>query len=383
MDLESILKRIDELENQLSSFKKVVNSQNTRIGEIDNKANSFLEKTREQKSEISRMTSVVTRLGQFDSTVTKTRVDFNKQLEELEKRNQLNIKMLEKFNSEEVRSINQSLDKTKKDISLEIDQKLKSFLDENSRLIQNFKEIEKSVQDKLNSDKDFKGSLNLYQSEMMQNKKIMDNLIAEFDTYKKRIDEIRTKSDIILDDIRTNESRLNEIVATENERKQSFITFMEQQSLLKNDRDRVWKDWEVQFTESVNQAYKLIPELQNQQLEMKKNKDAFEEVTQRIERRGNEITEMYRLMDEKFRKDWATFQSDLEKRWTGVSLLLEDKQANLTGQFDKINERILDMEDSTHNMQEALVMMSKEIQKGMQSLMNMVNGWLEAFGQIK
>ena len=44
---------------------------------------------------------------------------------------------------------------------------------------------------------------------------------------------------------------------------------------------------------------------------------------------------------------------------------------------------MLAVEDSTHDIQEVLMLMSKEIQTGMQSLMNMVNGWMEAFGELK
>jgi len=51
--------------------------------------------------------------------------------------------------------------------------------------------------------------------------------------------------------------------------------------------------------------------------------------------------------------------------------------------FQKLNERIVEIEDNTQEIQEAFLLMSREIQKGMQSLMNMVDGWMDAFGQIK
>ena len=84
-----------------------------------------------------------------------------------------------------------------------------------------------------------------------------------------------------------------------------------------------------------------------------------------------------------FRKEWATFKADLEKRWSNVSLIMEDKQGGLDDKFLNINEKIVEIKDDTQEMQEALLLMSREIQKGMQSLMNMVNGWMDAFGQIK
>lgn len=371
------------MENQLTSMKKTISSHNSRIGDLDGKADNLLEKTREQKNEISRISSSINRVGQYEPALTKVRVDFNRQLEEIEKRNQLNVKMLEKVHNDEVTSVNLALEKTKKELSAQIDDRFKRFSEENARLNKVFKETDKKIDDKINSDESFRLNLSSLDSEIRQNKKVIDNLAADFDAVKKRIDEVRFKSDNILDDIRSNEIRLNEMIATENERKQTFIEIIEQQTILRNERERIWKDWEAQFNDSISQVYKLIPELQNQQFEMKKTKESFEEVNQRFERRINELTEMYRLMDEKFRKEWATFKSDLEKRWSGVSLLLEDKQQDLSGDLQKINERILVVEDSTHDMQEVLLLMSKEIQKGMQGLMNMVNGWMDAFGQIK
>jgi chromosome segregation ATPase len=383
MDLETIVKHIEDLESQLSSLKKSVASQNSRIGDLDDKAVNILEKSRETNNEVSKLRSAINGLNQFDPALTKLRVDIGRQLEEIEKRNQLNVKMLEKVHNDEVNSVNQTLEKTKRELSAQIDERFKRFSDENIRMATSFKETEKKVEEKINSDDSFKLNMHSLVSEFNQNKKVVDNLTAEFDVFKKRMEEVRFKSENLLDDIRNNESRLNEIVATENERKQTFIEIIEQQTLIRNERDRIWKDWENQFNDSINQVYKLIPDLQNQQVELRKTKESFEEITQKFERRINELTEMFRLMDEKFRKEWATFRSDLEKRWSGVTLLMEDKQQDFSGELDKINDRILLVEDSTHDMQEVLILMSKEIQKGMQGLMNMVNGWMDAFGQIK
>ena len=88
-------------------------------------------------------------------------------------------------------------------------------------------------------------------------------------------------------------------------------------------------------------------------------------------------------MDEKFRKEWETFKSDSEKRWANISLVIDDKRGGYSEQFQSLKERMVFIEDNTHEMQEVLLLMSTEIQKGMQNIMKMVNGWMDAFGQIK
>ena len=383
MDLETVVKRIDELENQLSSIKTAITSQNAMFNQVEEKALGFLDRTKEQNNEISRINSIVTGLGQFDTAITKTRIDLNHQVEEAEKRIQLNQKMQEKIRTEEIKSLILTIEKVKKDLNQGFDQKLAPLIDEDAKQALRNKEEDRKIDLKIKNDEDFKVNLNILQQEIRQNKKVLENITSDHDVFSRRNDEVRSRLDIINRDMKTYDSRLSEILATESERKQSYISFIEQQSIIKNERDHTWSEWTAQFEETISQVFKVLPELQNQQAEMKKNKALFDEVSQKFDRRTNEITEMYRLMDDKFRKEWATFKTDLEKRWSNVSLILEDKQGGLDDKFLNINERIVEIEDDTQEMQDALILMSREIQKGMQSLMNMVNGWMEAFGQIK
>ena len=161
------------------------------------------------------------------------------------------------------------------------------------------------------------------------------------------------------------------------------MDFIETQSLKENDRARIWNEWEKQFEELSKEVYTILPEVKNQQFSLKNAQNDFEEVTGKFERRINEITEIYRLTDEKFRKEWETYKSDSEKRWANISLVLEDRKGGLGEQLKEVKDRMVLVEDNTHEMQEVLLLMSTEIQKGMQNIMKMVNGWMEAFGQIK
>ena len=383
MDLDKALQTISELENEIAVLKKSLSIQTSKTNNLDEKVSGFLGTIREQKKEVDRLNASVNGLGQFDSTITQLRVDFTRRMEEYEKRRLTDDKMRENLWRDEANGLNLAIEKLKQELAKDVDNKLKSSVDEIDRVLKHTKEIQTSTEQSLKSDEEAKGNINLLLRELKQLQKRMDNNSNEMENMRKRQDGIREKQDIILGDLRTNDSRLNEIITTESERKQTYINFVEQQTLTQRERDRIWNEWQQQFDDSIKQIYKLIPDLQNQQIELAKTKNTFEEVTKNFERRINEVTELYRLMDEKFRQEWATYKSDSEKKWSNISIVLEEKQTNLTEQLEKIKERMLTVEDGTHEMQEALLLMSKEIQKGMQGLMNMVNGWLDAFGQIK
>ena len=383
MDLEKTIQKINDLESEIAALKKAFSTQASKTNTLDDSVNAFLDTVRQQKKDIERVSSAVNSLGQFDATITQVRIDINKKLEDLEKNRKAEEKTRENLLRNELNLLGQAVEKTSQKNTKDIDQKLRLHLDETARLVQRFKEVESSIEQKIQSDDDTKGSIALLLNESNQYKKRLESFSQEVENFKKRTDEIRARQEIIQSDIRANDNRLNEIFSNENERKQTFLEIVEKSTIIQREQERVWKDWSTQFDEAIQKIYHLLPELQNQQLEINKSKATFDEVTQRFERRINEVTELYRLLDEKFRQEWATYKGDADKKWTNISIVGDEKNKAIEEQIVLLKDRILQVEDSTHEMQEALLLMSKEIQKGMQSLMNMVNGWMDAFSEIK
>lgn len=382
MDLEALLIRIEKLESQFKSVTKTLSTQNNQIKGLGDNSSQKAEWLSKLKNDFSKLTSSMNSLGNFDNAITQLRVDVKRQIDESENRNNLNLKMFEKVNNGHFQAIEENMNTSKIEGEKKWDQKLNLFMEEDRRIIQQFKEIRESVDNYLSSGDETRGSINFLQQELIQNKKIIESVSYQVDAISKRMDSFRGKQDTIQSDLKTSESRITEMIATENERKQTFINFMEQQTLSKDERDRTWLEWQEQFESSKDQLNTMLPDLQKKQIELEKLSKSFNEMTEKIERRINEVTEMYRLMDEKFRQEWVTYRSDLEKRWTNISLVMDEKQSELSESNKVFRERVTKVEDDTHEMREGLLLMSREIQKGMQGIMNMVNGWMDAFGQI-
>ncbi len=383
MNLEELIQKIEKSDDQIVSINKSLSAFNNKINEVDDKTSGFLELMRNEKKEITRLNSIVMGLGQFDATITQMRVDFNRKINDLQKQRKQEEQLRANLVDEDFKSIQSLIEKTRTELTNEFDKKRISSLEENRRLINRLKEIEIESNEIIKSTKNYKGGLISFNQDLHRTIKQVENLHAEVGASRGIQDEIRSKLDVISNSLRNNESRFNEMIMTETERKQVQVDFIEEQLLIQKERDRVWAEWEGQFEKFSKQIFDLLPELQNQQLGLKQTKNNFEDVTQQFERRIKELTEMYRLMDEKFRKEWATYKADSEKRWSNISMVIGDKQGGYSDQFQSLKDRIVLAEDNTHEMQEVLLLMSTEIQKGMQNIMKMVNGWMDAFGQIK
>ena len=383
MNLDELITKIEKFEDQIKSINTSLSSFNKKINEVDDKTSGFLDLMRDEKKEITRLNSIVSGLGQFDAAITQVRVDFNRKLDDFQKQKKQEEQLRANIVDADLKSIHPLIEKTKIEITNSIDKKITSSLEESTRFINRLKEKEIKIDEIIKSYEDFKGGLNSFNQDLRRSIKQVENLQAEVGASRETQDGIRVKLDVISNSLRNNESRLNEIITTESERKQEQLDFKENQLLLQKDRDRTWSAWEQQFEEFSTQFYGLLPELQKQQLGLEQSQNKFEDVTQQFERRMKELTEMYRLMDEKFRKEWTTYKADSEKRWSNISMVIDDKQGGYSEQIKSLKDRLALAEDSTQEMQEVLLLMSSEIQKGMQNIMKMVNGWMDAFGQIK
>jgi hypothetical protein len=169
----------------------------------------------------------------------------------------------------------------------------------------------------------------------------------------------------------------------ENQRKIEQAKFMDQQTLQQSDRDRTWKEWMQQFNETSKKTNEHLQDIALQSQELKRSRNAFDEITQRFERRMNELTEMYRILEERLRQDWSVFKADEQKRWSNYSLIFGEKEGDFLNQFENTKNRLTDLEDNTREIQEVFLMVSTELQKGMQGLMQMVNNWIQTFDEIR
>lgn len=383
MNLDDLIKKIAALEDENRASNKTLAALNAKIKKIEDSNTNFLDTTRDIRKEVERLAGVVSRLGQFDSALTQVRVDFAKKISELDAQQKKMESTIEKVRKENLDTANEVTASTKEAMTTAIDKKMQSFFEEDSRLYKKVMEMQESFESNLKREQSLQKMAAANIEETNRIAKRIETFQADFEIVKKKVDEETQKVIIFADDFRKNESRLNELAAMENQRKLDQSKFMDQQNLLQSDRDRTWKEWIQQFNEISRKTTITLQDLYAQSQELKRSRDGFDEITQRFERRMNELTEMYRILEERLRQDWAVFKADEQKRWSNYSLIFGEKEGDFLNQFEKTKNRLTDLEDHTREIQEVFLMVSTELQKGMQGLMQMVNNWIQTFDEIR
>ena len=178
------------------------------------------------------------------------------------------------------------------------------------------------------------------------------------------------------------ETRLNELTAVESERREAISNFMDSQALRDVERERIWKEWQTRFDQVETQTTDIESSLQAldaTQRAVKRSQQTVDELTQKVERRVSEITEIQRLAEERFRQEWVTFKSDDQKRWTNYTLTMEEQRSEAVRQHEKLVEKVTHLEDEIQEFQDMIQQINQHTEKRLQSLLAMAHEWVSSY----
>jgi len=387
MELEEIVSRLEFLESERRSEKTALDKLSKSVSELDGVISGLRTEVKELSSQVAQLSSVTDRFAQVDEGLSKIRIDFNRAIEKSEKQSIDREQEVEKLRSADLDAIQKALAESKKGISViqSFRKELKNRADEEYRLSRSIEETQMKLADTLKQNEEIRQSLTLLEATQRQESKMTADALGELSAMRKRTDELRGKNDFLAESIRKLDTRFNDYRAEESERKQSLLGLVEKQNIQQVERDRTWKEWQTRFTTIDEEAKKFEKELQSLDItlkSLKKSQSTFEEVNQKFDRKINELTEMQRLSDEKFRQEWLGFKAEDQKRWTNYTISQEEMLHETNRQVENMVDRLAKLEDATQELQDALTSFSTDSQQKLQKIMDTASDWIDSHKRI-
>ena len=377
MDFEQIAKRIEWLEDERRKDKLIISSLEDRLIKTEGNIPPLMQEVKEISNNLNRIQTVFARIDQMDGSLSQIRVDYSRSIESIEKQRSDQIRETEKQRLADIESLNMSIMNVRKGLEVipEIKKDLKAREEEEHRLVRLIAEIEQKIDINRRSDEEYRRNQKLMEENIRQDSKRILDTQGEVSAIRKRIEEQRGKVDLVNETLRKLEMRQNEFMNAEVERKQSQTAFIERQNKIQVERDRTWREWQSRFEVVESQSINLDTQLQSldaTQRSIKHAQEEFEEITQRFERRINEITEMQRLVEDRFRQEWVSFKADDQKRWSNYMLSLDEQSREISKQFEKLSERLVKIEDLSQDLNDFTNQFTQSTQKRIQSMLNLM-----------
>ena len=392
MEIEQIVKRLEWLDDERRKDKLLIASLEERLANVQGGLPEMIQRTNEITAELSRISQMLARFDQIEGTIAALKVELTRSIDAVEKQRLEREREVEKSRRADLESVNKAVAELRlgQEGLVDIRRALAARSEEDFRLGRLIEELANKFNTSNRANEDAQRTVRLMDEGRKQDAKRLSDLVAEVSAMRKRTDEQRGKIELFSDSIRKAELRLGELQAAEGERRQNQSTFMEKVTLWQTDRERTWKEMQVRFDEISRQAINLDAQLQSLdavQRTVKRSQEAFDEITQRIERRINEITEMQRLTEDRFRQEWTAYRADDQKRWTNYNLVQEEQQREMGRQYEKTNERLVVLEDVSQEVRDLAHQITEDTQKRLQTLLSVVRELTEeyerAFGRAR
>jgi chromosome segregation ATPase len=384
MDIDQLQKRIQWVEEDRRKEKDVIALLENKLVSLEGSISASAQQSKSLSSEITRLSAIVTRMDQYDQTLTKTRIESKQAVDELDKAIKMRIDESEKVQQVQIRSLDGTFADLQKQLEVipKLDKNIQARVDIEIAIRRSLDELRGKIDTVRIEEEEYTRTIRLLEDGRRQDAKRIVDLQGEVNALRKRMDDQRGQNELINTNMRKLDTRLNELITVENERRDAMTTFLNKQAVTQVERERLWKEWQSRFDTIENQAVDIesqLVSLDTTHREVKGIQGNLEELTQRVERRVNEITEIQRLTEDRFRQEWVTFKADDQKRWTNYTLTQEEQRNEATRQFGKLAEQTTQIEDELQEVKDLLQQANELVEKRLQSMLQVAHEWVTTY----
>lgn len=384
MDINQILKKVDWLDDEHRKDKTTLSRVEERMDDMQKNFPGLNHQIRELRSELIRMSTIISRMDHFDEALLQKRIETKQSVDELERQFKKREEEVDKIRRIEMRGLDKSIEELRHDLNVipDLRRGMQARLDEENRLGRLITELSERIETVRHNEEEYTRSYRLLEDGRRQDTKRITDLQGEVAALRKRSDEQRGKVEMLSTNIRKSDTRIKELVTIEREHRVKQEEFLDKQALLQVERDRTWKEWQVRFGVIEKQAVDVEANLQaldSTHRAVKRSQQNMGELNQKVDRRINEMTEIQRLSEERFRQEWVTFKADDQKRWTNYTLTQEEQRGETQRQNEKLVERVTRIEDSIQDTYDLLQQMSDLTEKRLQGLLAITHEWVTAY----
>ncbi len=384
MDIEQLQKRIQWIEEDRRKEKDAIALLENKLTTLEGNLTKVLQQGKDLSGEITRLSAIIVRMDQYDQALARARVETKQTIDDLDKTVKLRFDEFEKVRRAEIQSIDIKILDLQKQLEIipKLDKNIQSRVEIEIAIRRSVDELRSKIDAVRIEEEEYTRTVRLLEDGRRQDAKRIVDLQGEENALRKRVDDQRGQTELFNTNLRKLETRLNELITVEDERKDVMTNFLNKQAVTQVERERTWKEWQARFDTIEKQAVDIEAQLvvlDTTHRDVKRTQTTLEELTQKIERRITEITEIQRLSEDRFRQEWVTFKGDDQKRWTNYTLSQEEQRNEATRQYDKLTEQATHYEDELQEVKDLLQQANELVEKRLQAILAMAHDWVTTY----
>ncbi|HYO87206.1 MAG TPA: hypothetical protein VER79_01090 [Candidatus Limnocylindrales bacterium] len=185
----------------------------------------------------------------------------------------------------------------------------------------------------------------------------LSEIESDLPEVRKQLEGVKPKIALLEDLSLRNERKITDAVAGDRDRREQIQQFIDQQTLQLQQRDQQVADVTQKASENDENMKRYAERFESwaeAYRDMKKIIDDFERIGDRLERRINEVAEMQRLSEDRFRQEWNDWRADDQKRWKQFTLSNDEVWRQHDREFERFVKRIAEIDSLFPPLQDSL-----------------------------
>ena len=349
METEQIDKRVSWLDEQRRKDAQEVTRLEELLDALNDSARQQSQQLRDLAGEVARIPALEARIRQYDETIAKHRSEILHQLDTQDERRIAREKQLESLRTIDQKKVAEEVQELRdrlKDLD-RIDEAFEARKREELRISRAIDGIEKKISQAAAAIDGEQLTVSGIKEAGEKNNQRINELENRGSSMSKRVDELHSLIDFMEDQLRKLATRAEMVEVSEKELRQSQNLWTEQQAAKLAEFERAWIAWEKRFAEFEIQSDDLkerIESYEETHRSLRLLRDELHDVVERLNRRIEEVSEIQRLSEDRFKQDWSTFQADVQKRWSSFRLSSEEQWKEHERKHGSMSEQLSELQ---------------------------------------
>lgn len=384
MESTQLAKRLEWLESERRQDKKTIAALQERLGFAEEGNEKLVKRLGESELTLTRISSQLAKFSDLDTLFNNLRIEFNRNIEAVEHRRIEAEREYERVRQVERDNLNRALNEAKRasEPMARLDQEMTARREEERRLARMIGQVQADIENVGAQIEEVPAAVTRLEEAVRQETRRNANTATEASEVRRRMEEYISKLEVLEDLARRNDTKVQEMLALETDRRVSQQSWMEQQAIQSAERDRLWRSLEER-AELMSTLPDEIARRMEQYAELhratEKTVESFQGTLDRIERRLSEAAEIQRLQEEQFRQEWTSFLADDQKKWTTHMLLRDEQWREHDRDYQKTRDALATIDDELKDLNAAFTRFQQIDQVRLQNLFNLMREMLSDY----
>lgn len=347
MDLQQALRMIEWLDeerrrdkNTIARLEEQIKNQQEFMGQLNKQINGLESQQVSMQSKFMPAERDTELMEQFRAEMRQMLEDVESKRAVSDRETERRTEYAREMMSRPLRDVSDRLDKIEREFDT-----IAATRAERDRISSSLVAVQQRVEDIAKKLDEPERRISFLEEQRRQDNRRLADMQGEFPELQKSIDGIKLKIERVEALALSNEKRVLEVQGGERTRREELQTFIDQQNLIAQQRDQQVKELTRNmgaYDEDIRRNMERFENWAETHRQMKKLVDDFTRISERLDRRINEVAEMQRLSEDRFRDEWQEWGKEDQRRWKQFTLTNDEAWRNYE---QEMSSRRTELED--------------------------------------